>query len=73
MTIVSTGTTPASTSIAASTTAASTTASATSLPAQWQDWIANNIVQGCIDIDMVKVMVENGFDPVFSAHVLCAP
>jgi prolyl 4-hydroxylase len=50
--------------------AAPATVPPTALPAQWQDWIANNIVQGCIDVDMVKVMVENGFEPVFSAHAI---
>lgn len=42
----------------------------TRLTASWQDWVTTNIMRGCVDADMTRVMVENGFDPVFAAHAL---
>ena len=34
------------------------------LPPEWQDWISTNVMRGCERPEMVKIMVENGFDPV---------
>ncbi len=33
---------------------------------QWQDWLASNIVAGCIDADLEKVMTGNGFSAGFA-------
>jgi len=42
----------------------------TRLSAAWQDWLTTNVVRGCADDDMVKVMVSNGFDASFSGHAV---
>jgi prolyl 4-hydroxylase len=42
----------------------------TRLSASWQDWLTTNLMRGCADADMTRVMVENGFDPVFSQHAV---
>ena len=36
------------------------------LAAEWQDWLASNVVAGCTNADMEKVMVENGFSAGFA-------
>jgi prolyl 4-hydroxylase len=43
---------------------------AASLNAQWQDWIASNVMKGCLDADLVKVMVDTGFEPTFAQHAI---
>ncbi len=43
---------------------------ARSLPAQWQDWIAENLTRGCREDEMTKVMVENGFDASYAATAI---
>lgn len=40
------------------------------LPPEWQDWISTNVMRGCERSEMVKIMVENGFDPVFAGHAV---
>lgn len=40
------------------------------LDAQWQDWVTNNVVAGCLDTDMIKTMLENGFDEQFALSAL---
>jgi prolyl 4-hydroxylase len=40
------------------------------LSSEWQDWLASNIVAGCTNADMEKVMVENSFDPVFARSAI---
>ncbi len=40
------------------------------ISAEWQDWLASNIVAGCINVDMEKVMVDNGFDPAFARSAI---
>ncbi len=42
----------------------------THLPASWQDWITTNVLRGCERADMHRIMVENGFDPVFAHHAI---
>ena len=42
----------------------------TRLSASWQDWLTTNVMRGCADGDMTRVMVENGFDPLFSQHAV---
>ena len=42
----------------------------TRLSATWQDWLTTNVVRGCADADMIRVMTENGFDAVFSTHAV---
>jgi prolyl 4-hydroxylase len=42
----------------------------TRLSAAWQDWLTSNVVRGCGDADMIKVMVSNGFDELFSGHAV---
>ena len=42
----------------------------TRLSATWQDWLATNLMRGCVDADMAKVMVENGFDAAFATHAV---
>src|SRR3990170_3982797 len=42
----------------------------THLSASWQDWLTTNVVRGCADADMIKVMVSNGFYPAFSSHAV---
>ena len=42
----------------------------TLLSATWQDWLATNLMRGCVDADMAKVMVENGFDAAFATHAV---
>src|SRR5690606_34471186 len=42
----------------------------TRLSPTWQDWVTTNIMRGCVDADMHKVMVENGFDPLFATHAI---
>lgn len=42
----------------------------THLPASWQDWITTNVLRGCERTDMQRIMVENGFDPVFAHHAI---
>ncbi|UCE30655.1 MAG: 2OG-Fe(II) oxygenase [Burkholderiales bacterium] len=37
------------------------------LPAQWQDWIATNVVRGCSDADLLDVMREQGFEPAYAS------
>lgn len=32
------------------------------LSAEWQDWLASNIVNGCSDVDLMAGMTGNGFD-----------
>lgn len=49
---------------------APTAAPGRSLPAQWQDWIAENLARGCVEADMTKVMVENGFDASYAANAI---
>lgn len=41
-----------------------------SLPAHWQDWIADNLSRGCLEPDMTKIMVENGFEQLFAASAI---
>ncbi len=41
-----------------------------SLPAQWQDWIAENLSRGCAEAEMVRVMVDNGFDGGFAGAAI---
>ena len=36
----------------------------------WQDWLTTNVVRGCAEAELQKVMVENGFDPIFSRHAI---
>jgi prolyl 4-hydroxylase len=40
------------------------------LDPQWQDWVTNNVVSGCLDEDMVKTMVDSGFEPVFAQSAI---
>ncbi|MDO4904559.1 MAG: 2OG-Fe(II) oxygenase [Lautropia sp.] len=40
------------------------------LPESWQDWITSNVMRGCVPADLVRIMVDNGFDPSFSAHAV---
>lgn len=42
----------------------------THLPASWQDWITTNVLRGCERTDMHRIMVENGFDPLFARHAI---
>ena len=42
----------------------------TRLSPTWQDWVTTNIMRGCVDADMHRVMVENGFDSLFATHAL---
>jgi prolyl 4-hydroxylase len=42
----------------------------TRLSAEWQDWLASNIVAGCTNADMEKIMVDNAFDPVFARSAI---
>jgi prolyl 4-hydroxylase len=42
----------------------------TRLSATWQDWLTTNLMRGCADSDMTRVMVENGFDAVFATHAV---
>ena len=42
----------------------------TRLSATWQDWLTTNVMRGCADADMTKVMAENGFDTAFAAHAV---
>lgn len=42
----------------------------TQLNAAWQDWVTTNIMRGCAEADMLKVMADNGFDPLFSRHAV---
>ncbi len=50
--------------------AAPVTPLVTRLSPTWQDWVTTNIMRGCVDADMHRVMVENGFDPLFATHAL---
>ena len=36
----------------------------------WQDWLTTNVVRGCTEPDMLKVMTDNGFEPVFARHAI---
>lgn len=36
------------------------------LTPEWQDWLAGNLVRGCPDAELMKVMRENGFDEQYS-------
>ncbi|MGE0310482.1 MAG: 2OG-Fe(II) oxygenase [Lautropia sp.] len=36
----------------------------------WQDWLTTNVVRGCTEADMLKVMRDNGFEPVFAQHAI---
>ncbi len=36
------------------------------LSAQWQDWLAGNIVRGCLDDDLLAAMRGNGFDEQYA-------
>lgn len=49
---------------------AQTQALLTQLNPAWQDWLTTNIMRGCTEADMMKVMVENKFDPDFSRHAI---
>lgn len=49
---------------------APTTGGHTQLPPVWQDWISTNVVRGCDRADMVKIMVDNGFDAAFAIHAV---
>ena len=49
---------------------AQTKALITQLNASWQDWLTTNIMRGCAEPDMLKVMAENNFEPVFSKHAI---
>ena len=40
------------------------------LSAEWQDWLASNIVAGCTSADMEKVMIDNAFDPAFARSAI---
>ncbi len=40
------------------------------LNAQWQDWLTNNIVSGCLDADMLASMKQSGFDPIFAESAI---
>lgn len=40
------------------------------LPAQWQDWIAENLARGCGEADMALVMVDNGFDLSYASNAI---
>lgn len=40
------------------------------VPPQWQDWIVDNLTRGCREVDMIGVMVENGFDPTFAGAAI---
>lgn len=42
----------------------------TRLSATWQDWLTTNVMRGCADADMTKVMLDNGFEPVFASHAI---
>lgn len=42
----------------------------TRLSATWQDWLTTNVMRGCADADMTKIMSDNGFDPVFAGHAI---
>ena len=50
--------------------AGATAGGQTHLPASWQDWITTNVLRGCERADMQRIMVENGFDPVFARHAI---
>ena len=50
--------------------ASATAGGHTHLPASWQDWITTNVLRGCERADMQRIMVENGFDPVFARHAI---
>ena len=47
-----------------------TAAGISRLSASWQDWLTTNVMRGCVDADMARVMVENGFDSSFAAHAV---
>jgi prolyl 4-hydroxylase len=49
---------------------AETKAPITHLNAAWQDWLTTNIMRGCVEADMLKVMADNGFEPLFSRHAI---
>ncbi len=49
---------------------AGTPASSRTLPAQWQDWIAENLARGCQESEMTRIMVDNGFDAGFAASAI---
>lgn len=36
------------------------------LSPEWQDWLASNIVRGCADADLQRMMVDGGFDAQFA-------
>lgn len=40
------------------------------LSASWQDWLTTNLMRGCVDADMTKVMTDNGFDAAFATHAV---
>lgn len=40
------------------------------LSAAWQDWLTTNLMRGCAQEDMVKIMLENGFEPTFAGHAI---
>ncbi|MDO5102258.1 MAG: 2OG-Fe(II) oxygenase [Lautropia sp.] len=42
----------------------------THLPDSWQDWITSNVMRGCVSDDLVRIMVDNGFEPVFARHAV---
>ncbi len=50
--------------------AAQAAAGTRSLPAQWQDWIAENLARGCRLEDMVGIMADNGFEPGFAGAAI---
>lgn len=41
-----------------------------SLTAQWQDWLASNIVAGCTNADLENVMTGNGFSVSFARSAI---
>ncbi|MDO4682218.1 MAG: 2OG-Fe(II) oxygenase [Lautropia sp.] len=49
---------------------ADSSAGHTHLPDRWQDWITSNVMRGCAADDLVGIMVENGFEPVFARHAV---
>ena len=50
--------------------ASATAGGHTHLPASWQAWITTNVRRGGERADMQRIMVENGFDPVFARHAI---
>lgn len=36
----------------------------------WQDWLTTNVMRGCTDADMARIMGDNGFEPDFASHAI---